>query len=97
MNRYWISWYSMTPLSEFEYHGPWWVSGYDAEDNPTVCAAVVAENEEVAEEIILGSYDHPENTDVRWRFAEERDSSWEPFTQRFPQADWMKWPWPKND
>jgi len=29
--------------------------------------------------------------DVEWRFVEERPDDWSPFSDRFPQADWMEW------
>ena len=38
---WWISWYSDTAMSAFELHSPWWVSGYDADGNETVVAAVL--------------------------------------------------------
>lgn len=40
--NFWLSWYGELPMSEFELHSPWWISGYDAEDRPVICAAIQA-------------------------------------------------------
>jgi len=102
MTRYWVRWESYEPLDRFEYHGPWWVSGYapggDDDDIPIICAAVVAEDEEDAKAVMISAYDDPEAARRinEWSFVNPRDDAWEPFCDRFPRADWMKWPWPAH-
>lgn len=92
--RFWVSWYE-PHNGGFEYGGPWWISGETMEEPPrhTICAAVVAENEECARNVIRASHDDP-MLDLEWRFANERADDWEPFCDRFARADWMKWPHP---
>lgn len=49
MNRYWCRFYVVeSELQHFEYHGPWWVSGWALSDPPAavVCAAVLAASED---------------------------------------------------
>jgi len=90
MSAWWVSWYSTAPLSTFELHSPWWVSGYRCSDDAeTVCAAVRAETAEEAKAIVHASYDVPP-TALEWRFAEVLEGS--PFCDRFPQdRDWLVW------
>lgn len=93
---WWVSWVQPKELhSSFEYHGPWWISGEDDEGHAyTICAAVMAKDEEAAKRVILDAFD-AEPGELTWRFAKERDGS--PFSDRFPRADWMRWPWPGPD
>lgn len=93
---WWISWYSDTAMSAFELHSPWWVSGCDAYGNETVVAAVVAPTENAAKEKILRAYDEgPERPEhigaMRWRIVERLSDGQSPFSDRFPQATWMRW------
>jgi len=84
--EFWLSWYSPEPMSAFELHSPWWVSGYT--DNETiVVAAVRAESEEAAWASVRNAYDYP--PEMRERFIEPLTGS--PFSGRFPQANWMRW------
>lgn len=88
---FWVSWYNVLPMGSFELHRPWWISGYRASDEAeTICAAIIAPNEEAAKQIILNAYDEPPKS-VEWRFCNERPDDWSPFNDRFPRADWMKW------
>ncbi len=88
MKRWWVSFWT-SDISEFEYNGPWWISGYDSNDRRSVCAAVVAANENEAREIIKkANVDEPEE----WRFVDERPDDWSPFSERFAKRDWMQWP-----
>ena len=89
--NFWLSWYGDLPMSEFELHSPWWISGYDADDRPVICAAVQATSEDAAIDYVLQSYDKPP-AKVQWRFVEERPADWSPFNGRFEQAKWMTWP-----
>ncbi len=99
MNNYWLSWYATRATGAWELHWPWWISGYrikwdDAGDDvqePTVCAAVRADSEDAAKEIVLTAHDkRPVN--IEWRFCEQQPQGWSPFSERFPRADWMQWP-----
>ncbi len=91
MSNYWVSWYrSDKSMQEFEYHGPWWCTGYRDNDG-IYCAAVNAGTTDEAKKVISESFDnHPGN--IKWRFIEKRDNDWSPFSDRFPRADWMQWP-----
>lgn len=90
MNNYWLSWIHEDKFGAFELHYPWWCSGYDSKDNPTMCAAVKAKDKHGAREIILGCYDYLPD-DLEFRFVEQQENHWTPFSDRFPKADWMKW------
>lgn len=97
MKRWWLSFYACVPLKHFEYHGPWWISGEicDTVGTQIVCLAVVARDESSAIEIIRRAYDHKKRPAILdLRFCEERSAQWKPFTDRFPKANWMRWPWP---
>jgi hypothetical protein len=96
LRSWWVSWYGIPGVAgEFEYHGPWWITGSRG-DWPTIVAAVQAPTEGAARGVILSSYDS-EPADLEWRFVEERPADWDPFdgtSDRFPRADWMRWPYP---
>lgn len=92
--RFWMRWHSLYDPSSFEYHGPWWISGYTPDDLPIFCAAVCAEDSDAAREVIRQSYDYPH--DIEFSFVEERPAAWEPFSGRFPRANWMTWPMPSG-
>ena len=91
MNNYWISWVSEEKFGEFELHFPWWVSGSRGSDDAGIlCAAVKAENKQLAAKLIYMAYDVvPEK--IEFRFFEPRPLNWSPFTTRFQKSDWMKW------
>lgn len=92
MKRFWVSWYApMFEFAQFEWHGPWWISGETLYGQFTACAAVCAESEESAKEAIVAAYDTPR--EIEFRFVSDRADDWEPFTDRFARAKWMKWPW----
>lgn len=92
---WWLSWWRTTELGAYEIHSPWWVSGYreraDGGTDDSICAAVMAPDEDAAREVILASYD-TRPADVEWRFVEEMPAGSSPFTDRFPRAGWMRWP-----
>lgn len=101
MSNFWISWFHTPAMGGFELHSPWWVSGSrevvnrlafdEGHSEPTICAAVQADDEDGAKEAVVASYDmRPSN--VEWRFCEPRADDWTPFNERFPKADWMTWP-----
>ncbi len=86
-----MRWYGR---DDFEYDGPWWISGWatDGEgDIPIFVAAVRAADEGSARRVIEDSYDRPRGV-IEWSFSNERPDDWEPFCDRFPRGDWMKWP-----
>ena len=91
MRPYWISWYQTKALGAFELSWPWWITGETGDGKAeTICAAVRAENQAAAEEIILSSFDkRPQN--LAWRFCDEKPEGWAPFTDRFERGDWMRW------
>ena len=93
MKQFWVSWYApMAEFSQFEWHGPWWISGETFDGRFTACAAVCAESSEAAKSAIVAAYDSPR--ELEWRFANERPDDWDPFSSdRFARAKWMKWPW----
>lgn len=98
MTPFWISWYTPRPMSEFELHSPWWVSGYaDAADGTPltiVVAAVLAVDAEDAWEQIAAAFDEPRSpSDFDRRFCEEHPelATDGPFSPRWPKARWMAW------
>lgn len=92
MKRFWLSWYQPERLSGFEYHGPWWETGWRGTDGAaTICAAVIAASAEAAKEVILATFDE-RPSDLEWRFIDERSGDWSPFCSRFARGDWMQWP-----
>jgi hypothetical protein len=95
---YWVRFYEpKQTLNEFEYHGPWWVSGITdgvQGECAIICAAVAAPNEDVARAVIRNAFDSKRDP-AEWSFVEERPEGWVPFGQRFPKARWMQWPWPE--
>jgi hypothetical protein len=92
MSNFWLSWYCLDgDMGKFELHSPWWISGTRTDDDAsTICAAVQAEDEEAAKEVVLASYD-TRPTALEWRFCEPRMSGWTPFGDRFTRKEWMKW------
>jgi hypothetical protein len=92
MKAYWLSRYTETRA--FELHSPWWCSGYadgpEGEELTIMVAAVLAESEEAAWEQVRLSYDHPPD-EIQERFIQEIPLSKNPFSGRFPEADWMAW------
>ena len=100
MNEYWISWYSVFEYTgSFELHSPWWVSGwsYDADENEEsiIVAAVRADSEEEAWEVVKQAYDTYPKKGFRERFIETFEEGetkpWEREGGRFQLADWMEW------
>lgn len=92
MKTFWVSFHvAEALLPEFEVHTPWWISGGDLNGNAAICMAVQAENEEAVRNFVYASFDnHPMN--LKWRFIDECKADWSPFSDRFPQGAWMKWP-----
>jgi hypothetical protein len=64
-------------------------------EEKTICAAVMARDEEHARAVIVAAHD--EAVDLEWRFCSEKPAGWAPWvnpygTSRFQRADWMVWP-----
>lgn len=95
LKNWWVSWYAPAAESKigFEYHGPWWVTGSRGTQD-TVVAAVQAPTADAARQVIIDTHDAG-LTWLEWRFVEEHPADWNPFaSDRFPRADWMRWPYP---
>lgn len=91
MNNFWLSWYCPEDdMGKFELHSPWWISGERADGASTICAAVQAEDEGSAKEVIVSSYDEKPDM-IEWRFCQRQLPDWTPFCERFPRGKWMKW------
>jgi len=87
--RFWASWYS--PKSEsFTLKNPWWISGDTLDGRLTICAAFKADSEITVIDTIQAAYDNP-HTNLSFRFVDNCPADWSPFSDRFPQADWMEW------
>lgn len=92
LKPFWISWYQTATMPGFTLNWPWWYTGWAGDGTTrTIVAAVIARDEDAAEDVILSSFDVRPGG-VMWRFNEERDDGWSPFCDRFPKADWMSWP-----
>ena len=91
--RWWVSWYSPTELyGKFELHSPWWISGETGDGaQHTICAAIEAHSEGDAKQIVKECYDDCPPP-ITFRFVDEQPADWQPYTDRFPKADWMQWP-----
>lgn len=93
MKRYWCRFTALaTELQHFEYHGPWWLTGEVCARVPQhcICAAVQAESDEGAKAILAGCFDRGHGW-AQVDFVIEKPEGWTPFSERFPQADWMQW------
>lgn len=100
LKRFWLSW-TAKDEGPFTLWSPWWISGAalytdgkDILERPTICAAVIAPDEDAAKGVIRAAHDKPP-LDLEWRFCNERPQDWSPFCDRFPRGDWMKWPSPQ--
>lgn len=84
MSNYWMSWcepgddYRPLTLPLPAAIRGWWCSGYDSDDNATLCALVKAESEDDAKALICQFW-----KPGYWRFCEERGDDWLP-GDRFP-------------
>lgn len=93
---FWLSWYQDWVEGAFELHRPWWWTGVRADDGAaTICAAIIAPDQEVAKALVVAAYERPPKS-VEWRFCEERPNDWTPFCDRFERKPWMRWPEPTD-
>ena len=91
LKPYWLSWWcDEDDYGKWELHSPWWVTGEDPEGRLSICAAVWAGSHESAQGIIHDCYDEPPS-ELDWRSVEQKPPEFDPFTDRFPRRDWMKW------
>ena len=91
LNTYWASWYSGVHIKEFEYHGPWWVTGMDSDMRDIIIAVVQAGSEKEAIDAFRKSYDKPPKT-LEMRFCNMIPNDQEIFSERFAREAWMVWP-----
>lgn len=103
MRAWWLSWYAHPDDGGFTLHTPWWTSGYTMDEPPRdiIVAAVQAEDEEAAWEVVHAAYDIPP-THLERRFCDELEdretqpSARQPWSTsengRFVKASWMQWP-----
>lgn len=89
--RWWVSWYWCHDDGSFEIYSPWWFTGSDMYGRDTVCAALLAPNEDAAREQIFAAYDERPD-DLEFRFVDVRPDDWSPFCDRFQRGPWMRWP-----
>jgi len=91
LRNYWISWYHEQHMSSGDMDFPHWCTGLRVHDDAnTMVAAVQANNENAAKEIIYQAYTTRPNN-IEWRFCDEFPRNESPYSERFPQAAWMKW------
>lgn len=91
MKKFWLSWWHVEKMGQFELHSPWWFTGYRGDGAASVVAAVFAESTDAAMQTIREAYDR-KDVQPAFRFCEEMSKSWTPFNGRFPRAEWMQWP-----
>lgn len=86
---FWISWEQ--PTEDFRPLGypprepilGWWRTG-DTQAGATLCALVMADDEQSAKALILAEWPEAE----RWRFCDRRESA--DLSDRFPLSAWME-------
>ncbi len=89
---YWVSWWQTDALGPFELHTPWWISGSTMDgDASSICAAVMAADEDAAREAVRASFDERPDR-LEFRFVTAKPQGWSPYCDRFQPADWMRWP-----
>jgi hypothetical protein len=100
VHNFWLSWEHHEAMGPFTLNSPWWISGEgdkgtDAEGNDvgefkSICAAIKARDIKEAMRMVVEAYDR-KPVAMEWRFTKPRPKDWSPFSERFPQADWMVW------
>jgi hypothetical protein len=92
VKKYWISWYHLIDYSDFELDLPWWSTGWRCSDEAdTICAGIIANSSEDAEERIYRAYDE-RPLEIEFRFVDLKSNDWSPFGSRFVKREWMRWP-----
>lgn len=103
MRKWWVSWWSHQ-FSSFTLFTPWWIDngtgGFMVPASAVhrqvlaggqiVCAAVIADTEAQAKQLVLDAHDS--KVSLEWRFVSRQGKYWSPFQERFPRAEWMQWP-----
>jgi hypothetical protein len=88
MRIYWLSWQHSKKLGSYELHWPWWVSGCDDGGYHSLCAAIIARDEDAVREVVYDCYDaRPQH--IEFRFIEERPDHFVPYSDRFRWQSWM--------
>lgn len=86
--RFWMSWYGGE--NEPDLQTPWWITGWRTSDMaPTICAAVIAEDESAARALVAAA---SAGVQLEWRFCDPKPETWSPFCDRMRRAPWMQWP-----
>jgi len=88
--RFWVSWVQRTDDYRPLGYPPkgllgWWCSGYDCDDNATLCALLDADTEDAAKAAIAKEW--PETEGIEWRFWNVVADDYFP-GNRFPLPDW---------
>lgn len=91
MKKFWISWYHSSVYGAFELNSPWWTRESRGLQD-IICAAVKANSEAEAKELVRDSYvKQLDAATFEWLFCEEKPADWLPFGGWFHKADWMIW------
>lgn len=86
--HWWVSWYSKDPA--FALWFPWWVSGWTEGGEDIIVAALIADTQEAAVELVFEAYDTRPDA-LEFRFIDELEAGKSPYSERFPKADWHVW------
>ncbi len=91
MKKYWISWFHSPVYGPFELNSPWWIRESEGLSY-TIYAAVKANSEAEAKELVRNSYNKQlDAATFEWRFCEEKPADWSPFCDKFPKDNFMAW------
>lgn len=95
---FWTSWFSDGNHDEFELHGPWWVTGYDAQERIIYVAGIAAYTEAEAIDVITAASG---GADIEVLFCTDEglasadNPPWSTLgggpALRFPRHEWMAW------
>ena len=92
INCYLVRWYDKG-YGPFSLYTPWWISGYDFDNNTVFLAAIKAYSTDHVREIIYGCYDEKPD-EIEFSFIGEKEDGWEgPTFDRFSWEDWMRMYW----
>ncbi|WP_299079166.1 hypothetical protein [uncultured Paraglaciecola sp.] len=105
MNKYWVSWHHYEEMGDFFFKDefPCWEYGFIPLFNPMgpvditygVCAniyvsAIKGDDLNHVKSIVEKAYEN-DIGEIDFRFILIQPDDWNPFTKRFPRADWMEW------
>jgi len=90
-HTYFLSWISPCSKKEFEYHGPWWITGMDCDMNDIMVGAIKASSPEEAVDVMRKSYDNvPETLQVK--FCNMLPDEQCIFSDTYKREQCMVWP-----